>query len=174
MFGRFHKEISAQDPGNIKWDEEDLSQFHKSRKIAQLLNFLVSCEFGKIFEARKKQNKFVAGTFIPLALITISLRYYFAVPSTHSLGDDVIKKDDYIASKWSGEGAGTPGQRVPTLNKFIQMFLSHPIQEIGYYFRPDEYQRVVDVQERLRQKNLLRNLSKRDNRYSEKRYQKRY
>ena len=63
MFSRYHKEISAQDPENVKWDVDDLSQFHKSRKIAQLLRYLVSCEMGKVSQERRKKaaNQFVAG-----------------------------------------------------------------------------------------------------------------
>jgi hypothetical protein len=68
MFSRFHKEISAQDPENVKWDVDDLSQFHRSRKISQLLRFLVSSELGKVLQERTKKaaNKFVSGIFCSL------------------------------------------------------------------------------------------------------------
>lgn len=34
------------------------------------------------------------------------------------------------------------------------------IQEFGFAFRENEYNRVVEIQDRLRKKGLLRNLSK--------------
>lgn len=66
MLSRFHKEICTQDAENVKWDSEDLSQFHKSRKIAQLLRYLESCEIGRIEPERKKHagSRYVAGMLI--------------------------------------------------------------------------------------------------------------
>lgn len=60
MFSRFHREVSAKDSEDLKWDVVDLSQTHKSRRVAQLLRFLVSSELGRISQARRKKSmKFV-------------------------------------------------------------------------------------------------------------------
>ena len=77
MFSRFHKEISAQDPENVKWDVDDLSQSHRSRKVAQLLRFLVSCELGRVAQERRKTTaKFVAGIFRLFFLISPPVTLY--------------------------------------------------------------------------------------------------
>lgn len=69
MLSRFHKDISARESGDLKWDVADLSQTHKSRKVAQLLRFLVSSELGRISQARRKKSmKFVAGNLYYLLL----------------------------------------------------------------------------------------------------------
>jgi hypothetical protein len=68
MFSRFHREVSAQDPENMKWDVDELSQFHRSRKVVQLLRFLVCCELGKVSHERRQKstNKIVACIFFVL------------------------------------------------------------------------------------------------------------
>ncbi len=76
MLSRFHREMSAQDTDGVKWDVEDLSQTHKSRKISQLLRFLISSEMTPTATSSPKKkvtgSRYVAGSYSLIFLFAYS------------------------------------------------------------------------------------------------------